>query len=240
MGEVMKQAIGMAALLVTLAGCGGTAEEGGDSANGEPAAETASYEPAEDFANGTPGYTAADADTVEMDELSGGTQRTKFRTNDAIGDVYDYYSFVLGERGYTLNHFGLTAENSAGEQLGRFTVRDSNDGLSYFEMLTNAEMINTPGADMAVDVPAFPGVDPADVNFEEGMGYTHEITFATDASAADILAFYRSAFAENGYTISRLALRASDETGQMPNLNVIIGEPFQGDHATEVELQAYE
>ncbi|MGJ8536248.1 MAG: hypothetical protein ACSHW2_03780 [Parasphingopyxis sp.] len=236
----MKQTMGLAVLLVTLAGCGGTAEEGSGGTGSEPAAEVASYEPAEDFANGTPGYAAADADTVEMDELSGGTQRTKFRTNDAIGDVYDYYAFVLGERGYTLNHFGLTAENSAGEQLGRFTVRDSNDGLSRFEMLTNAEMVNTPGADMAVDVPAFPGVDPADVTFEEGMGYTHEITFAAEASAADILAFYRSAFAENGFTVSRLAMRAIDETGQMPNLNIVVGEPFRGDHATEVELQAYE
>ena len=236
----MKQTIGMAALLVTLAGCGGTAEEGSDAANGTPATEVASYEPAEDFANGTPGYAAADPDTIEMDGLAGGPQSTKFRTNDAIGDVYDYYATVLAERGYTLNHFGLTAENSAGEQLGRFTVRDSNDGLSHFEMLTDAEMINTPGADMAVNIPAFPGVDPADVTFEEGMGYTYEINFAADAPASEILAFYRNAFEERGFTVSRLAMRLNDEADQMPNLNVVIGEPFQGDHATEVELQAFE
>lgn len=236
----MKQTVGLALLVATLAGCSGTAEEGSGGTVSEAETEVARYEPAEDFANGTPGYAAADAETVEMDELSGGTQRTKFRTNDAIGDVYDYYSFVLGERGYTLNHFGLTAENSAGEQLGRFTVRDSNDGLSRFEMLTDAEMINTPGADMAVDVPAFPGVDPADVTVEEGMGYANKITFAAEAPAADILAFYRSAFAENGYTVSRLAMRAIDETEQMPNLNIVVGEPFGGDHATQVELQAYE
>lgn len=101
-------------------------------------------------------------------------------------------------------------------------------------------MINIAGADMAVDVPAYPGVDPADIAVEEGMGYTNDISFSAQASASDILNFYRNAFAQNGYTVSRLALRASDETGEMPNLNVIIGEPFQGGHATEVELQAYE
>ncbi len=237
----MKKAIGMAALLVTLAGCGGPAEEGTGGTDGEPAAaETVSYEPAEDFENGTPGYAAAVADTIEMDELGGGTQRTKFRTDDAIADVFDYYAAVLAERGYTLNHFGLTAENSAGEQLGRFTVRDSNDGMSHFEMLTNAEMINTPGADMAVDIPAFPGVDAADVSVEPGMGYTNEISFAADAPASEVLAFYRNAFTERGFTVSRLAMRLNDEAEQMPYLNVIVGEPFSGDHATEVEVQAYE
>lgn len=216
----MRKTMMLLSAAAALGACSGDTAEGDaqDEAT-EVAGEEDAAEPVVLFDNGLPEYPDFDSATLESETTILDEAQVKFETADSIEAVYDYYGEAIEAQGLAVESTQIAARASEGSGGATVDANTRSAGTEVSVLVYTGSTNSDAAANFTDGAPRYPGVAEADIEAgKAGDGERDVYRFTTSDSPAEVLAFYREAFTQNGMTISAMLARfrnAASETASV-------------------------
>ncbi|WP_299321462.1 hypothetical protein [Parasphingopyxis sp.] len=230
----MKKTIVLLCAAVALGACGGAPEGEAQDETVETEGEESAAEPVALFDNGLPEYPDFDSATLESETTILDQAQVEFETGDSIGDVYDYYLGSIEAQGLSVESTQIAATPSEGSGGATIDANTRSAGTEVSVLVYMGSTNSDPAANFTDGTPRYPGVAEADIEAgKAGDGERDVYRFTTSDSPAEVLAFYREAFTQNGMTISAMLARLRNDASETAS---VYARERLGGGATSVTL----